>query len=209
MAINFPDIPTHGNTYSYLNINYTFINPDPAEVGYWAVVDPAALSAATSADIDAGTSNDRYNTPQALNGSKYVREDEASGETVLNHNGAERLKTTAQGVVVTGQIDINGQGNIGPYVLERGSNSLGSWERWSDGFIKCWGKGNLDSDVLTGFAFPVTFLSVPHVMISTNQTSATRASYPIFGIVATETRYTVKNYYVGGNLSYMWQAQGY
>ncbi len=108
MAIDFPDSPVNGNTYTYLNINYTFLQPNPAFDGYWAVVDPAALSAATSTDINEGTSNDRYNTPFALNGSKYVREDEASGETVLNHNGTERLKTTAQGVEVTGKLLVGG-----------------------------------------------------------------------------------------------------
>lgn len=107
MTINFPNNPTQGNTYTYQEITYTYIQPDTAFDGYWAVVNPSSLSAATSAEINAGTTNDKFNTPLGLQGSKYVRE-EASGETVLNHNGAERLKTTAQGVEVADRLTLGG-----------------------------------------------------------------------------------------------------
>lgn len=169
MAINFPDSPVNGNTYTYLNINYTFLQPNPAFDGYWTVVDPAALSAATSTDINEGTSNDRYNTPLALNGSKYVREDEANGETMLNHNGTERLKTTAQGVEVTGKLKLGGDletstGEVAAYVVRSGFVNIngGTFYRlWSDNWLDCRGRVNT-ANTFYQFIFPWTYTSDNH-----------------------------------------------
>ena len=107
MAINFPNNPINGNTYTYNNIVYTFLRPTTGE-GYWAVLTPSSVGVATSDEIDEGTNNVKYVAPASLVGSKYVREDQTSGETVLNANGVERLKTTDQGTESTGQMLLNG-----------------------------------------------------------------------------------------------------
>ncbi len=106
--IDFPDNPVHGSTYTYQNIQYAFINPNPTDSGYWAVKTPSTVGVATPTEIDEGTDNSKYASPQGLNGSKYVREDEVSGETVLNSGGAERLKANATGVEVTGKLVLGG-----------------------------------------------------------------------------------------------------
>lgn len=139
MAINFPDNPVNGNTYTYENINYTFIRPDLAFNGYWAVVDPAALSFATSDDINKGTSNNVYNTPLALEGSKYVREDEVSGDTVLGHNGSERLRANSTGIDYQGIL--RRAGVTIPIVVEQDYNPFQGFRLWSDGTLECWGVG--------------------------------------------------------------------
>ena len=87
---------------------YTYLRPIPANLGYWAVVGISSISPATVISLNEGTANNEYATPLGLAGSKYVREDQASGETVLNANGTERLKATAQGVEVTGVLLVGG-----------------------------------------------------------------------------------------------------
>ena len=108
MVINFPSNPVNGNTYIYLGIQYTYIKEPPAIEGYWAVKTPATVGIATPTDINEGTDSVKYITPLGLNGSRYVSEDESTGETVLDNSGLERLKTTAQGVEVTGSLKVNG-----------------------------------------------------------------------------------------------------
>jgi len=108
MVIDFPSNPVNGNTYTYLGIQYTYIKEPPSIEGYWAVKTPSTVGVAATTDINEGTDNAKYVTPLGLNGSKYVREDESTGETVLNNSGLERLKTTVQGVEVTGSLKVNG-----------------------------------------------------------------------------------------------------
>lgn len=107
MAVDFPTNPVDGSTYEYLNVVYVYVATSGAD-GYWAVRRPGQLSPATSGDLNEGTSNNKYATPLGLAGSKYVREDQVSGETVLNHSGTERLKTTAQGVETIGRLTLGG-----------------------------------------------------------------------------------------------------
>ncbi len=140
MAINFPNSPVNGNTYTYQNIVYTFVQPDTSFDGYWAVVNPSDLSAATSAEINEGTTDSKFNTPLGLNGSKYVREDEASGETTLNHNGVERLKTTAQGTVLSGKLLLSGD-------TEKGGVKVGFTELYSGAAIVHAGNVPLDHPI--------------------------------------------------------------
>lgn len=106
MAINFPNNPVNGNTYKYLNTSYTYVQAGTDE-GYWRVTLPVLSGRATVDDINEGTDNDKYVPSFALNLSKYVREDEDSGDTTLNSNGIERLKTSQVGVNVTGTLAIN------------------------------------------------------------------------------------------------------
>lgn len=108
MAINFPSNPIDGNQYTFNNIVFTYKKPSGAD-GYWAVLTPSTAGVATAAEIDEGTNNEKYASPAGLEGSKYVREDETSGETVLNYNNVERVKADAQGVVVTGRMILDGK----------------------------------------------------------------------------------------------------
>ncbi len=107
MAINFPNSPTNGNQYTFNNVTYTYVKVGANE-GYWSVLTPSSVGVATSTEIDEGTDNQKYASPQGLAGSKYVREDETTGETVLNAGGIERVIATAQGVEVTGKLLVGG-----------------------------------------------------------------------------------------------------
>ncbi len=108
MAINFPNNPLDGATYTFNNVGYRFIRPNLSNTGYWAVATPATAGLATPTDIDAGSDNSKYITPLGLDGSKYVREDQTSGNTELKHKGSTRVKTTNTGVEMTGNVLING-----------------------------------------------------------------------------------------------------
>lgn len=107
MAIDFPSNPVNGNTYSYLDVQYTYIQTPP-HPGYWAVITPASYGVATPDEINEGTDNGKFTTSRGLEGSKYVREDEASGETSLFYNALLRLKALVTGVNVTGSLTENG-----------------------------------------------------------------------------------------------------
>ena len=108
MAINFPNTPVNGSTYDYLKVRYTYTKPNAAYEGYWRVTTPGSVGIATSVEIDASSDDAKYITPEGLGGSQYVREDEASGETTLNYNGSERLKTDSVGVEITGKLLLSG-----------------------------------------------------------------------------------------------------
>ena len=105
--IDFPINPVHGSTYSYLDIQYTFYKPTSTE-GYWRVSTPASVGVATPTEINEGTDNAKYVTPQGLDNSEYVREDKTSGETVLNSSSSERLKASGTGVEITGKLVLGG-----------------------------------------------------------------------------------------------------
>ncbi len=120
--IDFPLNPTHGNTYSYLDIQYTFHKPTAAE-GYWRVSTPASVGVATPTEINEGTDNAKYVTPQGLDNSEYVREDKTSGETVLNFSGSKRLKAGSTGVEVTGKLVLDGD-------TEKGGVKVGKTLLW-------------------------------------------------------------------------------
>tara|TARA_R110000796_G_C14541338_1_gene432943 strand:- start:421 stop:1110 length:690 start_codon:yes stop_codon:yes gene_type:complete len=108
MAINFPNTPVNGSTYDYLKVRYTYTKPNAAYEGYWRVTTPGSVGIATSVEIDASADDAKYITPEGLGGSQYVRENGASGETTLNYNGSERLKTDSVGVEITGKLLLNG-----------------------------------------------------------------------------------------------------
>jgi hypothetical protein len=71
MAINFPNTPVNGSTYDYLKVRYTYTKPNAAYEGYWRVSTPGSVGIATSAEIDAGTDDVKYVTPEGLESSKY------------------------------------------------------------------------------------------------------------------------------------------
>ncbi len=69
MAIDFPNNPLDGNTYTYEGVKYTF--KDTGSGGYWYLKDLGTATAATTADVNAGTDNTKYVTSDSLSGSTY------------------------------------------------------------------------------------------------------------------------------------------
>lgn len=100
MAIDFPNNPVAGNTYSYLDIQYIY--RVSGDVGWWAVNTPATVGVATPDEINEGTDNAKYISPQGLEASDYVRQDEATGDTVLYSKERRRLHAHDTGVDIVG-----------------------------------------------------------------------------------------------------------
>lgn len=69
MAINFPNNPVDGSTYTYLSVNYTYLQPDNNFEGYWAVVTQNEVGVASIAEVNAGVDNTKYISPLGLAGS--------------------------------------------------------------------------------------------------------------------------------------------
>jgi hypothetical protein len=145
MAINFPNTPVNGSTYDYLKVRYTYTKPNAAYEGYWRVTTPGSVGIATSVEIDASADDAKYITPEGLGGSQYVREDGASGETTLNYNGSERLKTDSTGVEVTGNFVLPGTlvnkgSELVDFVVESGEANGGRYRKWHSGLVEQWRK---------------------------------------------------------------------
>jgi hypothetical protein len=66
MAIDFPNSPVNGSTYTYIGVRYTFTKPGAA-IGYWRVTTPGSTGIASAAEIRAGTDPVKYVTPLDLN----------------------------------------------------------------------------------------------------------------------------------------------
>lgn len=114
MAINFPNSPVGGTTYSYLGVTYVFKNTGSG-TGFWQITGPGTYGLATTAEIDAGTEELKYIGPEGLAGSKYVKEDEVTFQTSLNYNGTAKLETNSSGLAITGNVAATGtlaSGNI-------------------------------------------------------------------------------------------------
>lgn len=141
MAINFPNSPVAGNTYEYLDIQYIYRMS--GATGWWAVNTPAFVGVATPTEINEGTNNEKFVSPQGLNASKYVREDEVSGETTLSANGLERLRASNTGTHLTGQLVLDGEvvkdGFNVPVVIDSGTAINRAYRVWSDGMYEEWG----------------------------------------------------------------------
>ena len=75
MAINFPNSPTAGSTYTYQGITYTWIDTSGGggADGYWKVNTPGSIGTATGPELDAGTDNAKYATALALEDSSYSK----------------------------------------------------------------------------------------------------------------------------------------
>lgn len=76
MAIDFPNSPVAGSTYTYQGVTYTWIDTSGGSGadGYWKVNTPGTLGPATGPDLDAGTDNALYATALALEDSGYVKD---------------------------------------------------------------------------------------------------------------------------------------
>ena len=219
MAINFPDSPIDGNQYTYNDIVYTY-KKSGANEGYWTVLTPSSVGVATPTEINEGTDNQKYASPQGLAGSKYVREDEASGETVLNADGLERLKATAQGVEATGtlkvsgEININGEGNIAAYVIAGDYDSVNGmyWRTWSDGFKEHWGTKIINAgSTATTLTFTNPYTNVPSMC---RQATNTDFRFSVDNTVgfSNESTTSILLHRIGStaqNINISWKISGY
>ena len=115
--VEFPNSPVHGSTYTYLGIRYIFVKQDADGVafteGYWTTSTSGSYSAASVAEINAGTENFKYISPLELSTTKYTREDETSGRTELKNSGTVKLNTSSSGVQVSGTLGVTGSSTIG------------------------------------------------------------------------------------------------
>ena len=59
MAINFPNSPLDGNTYTFNDVTYVYVK-NGTDVGYWRVALPKVSGVATAAEIDAGVNAVKY-----------------------------------------------------------------------------------------------------------------------------------------------------
>jgi len=78
MAINFPNSPSTGNTYSYAGVTYTY-----SSGGYWAITAPATFGVASTSEVNDGIQSVKYVSPFNLKQSNYLRSDIA--ETVTKN----------------------------------------------------------------------------------------------------------------------------
>tara|TARA_R100000541_G_scaffold16009_2_gene25550 strand:- start:2614 stop:4128 length:1515 start_codon:yes stop_codon:yes gene_type:complete len=107
MAINFPNSPTNGSTYTYQGVTYTWIaTSGGGATGYWKINTPGTLGPATGPVLDGGTNNALYATAKALEDSKYVKED-IDEITRLTHGGTNRVITASNGVTLVGTATAN------------------------------------------------------------------------------------------------------
>ena len=74
MAINFPNTPSNGSTYTYNGITYIYVDSGGG-LGYWKNNTLGTATSASTPDVNAGTDQEKYVTPEALEGSKYTVED--------------------------------------------------------------------------------------------------------------------------------------
>ena len=197
MAINFPENPIAGNTYEYLDIQYIY--RVSGNVGWWAVNTPAFVGVATPDEINAGTNNEKYTTPQGLNSSKYVREDETTGETVLSDTGDERLRAHRTGVDVTGSLSVGGV-NMITYITETGSSiNNGRWRKWSDGTIEQWGTSTSTNDPAGAITtFPIEHPDTAGLSITVCPDSSTAANTEMSIFEVTTTSFKTITPFLGG-----------
>jgi hypothetical protein len=115
MAINFPNNPINGNTYTYEGVKYTF--KDSGSGGYWYLKDLGTATAATTADVDAGTDNTKYVTSDSLSGSTYDTRITSNANSITSlSNSKANTSGTYSGLraQATTKADV-GLGNVGNY----------------------------------------------------------------------------------------------
>jgi hypothetical protein len=117
MAINFPNNPLDGNTYTYEGVKYTF--KDTGSGGYWYLKDLGTATAATTADVNAGTDNTKYVTSDSLSGSTYDTRisSNASSITSLSNSKANTSGTySGLRAQATTKADV-GLSNVGNFTI--------------------------------------------------------------------------------------------
>ncbi len=70
MAINFPDNPTDGQTYTYTNVQYTWDGTD----SYWYIATPVNIGVATGQEVIDGVENAKFVSPKSMEDSDYADE---------------------------------------------------------------------------------------------------------------------------------------
>ena len=98
--IDFPQNPTNNMPYDYQGVRYVWVQPDPAQAGYWRVGQPGAIPPATATEIDEGTSNSVYVTPKGLKDSHYLLSGEVDDiltELVANNRFQEGINYLLNG----------------------------------------------------------------------------------------------------------------
>lgn len=173
MAINFPNNPLDGNTYTYEGVKYTF--KDTGSGGYWYLKDLGTATAATTADVNAGTDNTKYVTSDSLSGSTYDTRitSNANSITSLSNSKANtsgtysglRAQATTKADVGLGNVNNYGVSNSwngtsgGVYATEYavGQSYRASRLEWS---------GVLTTAYLNNFDAVIDYaLPVPYVMV--------------------------------------------
>lgn len=120
MAINFPNTPTAGNTYTYLGVTYTW-----KAAGYWAVDGAGDIGPATGAETDAGTENGKYMTPQSIEDSTYIKMSQLT--QAIN----DAVNPIMSSVFPIGSIYTNADVNTNPATLL----GIGVWARFGEGRV--------------------------------------------------------------------------
>lgn len=116
MAINFPNNPLDGNTYTYEGVKYTF--KDTGSGGYWYIKDLGTATAATTADVNAGTDNTKYVTSDSLSGSTYDTRITSNANSITSlSNSKANTSGTYSGLraQATTKADV-GLGNVNNYI---------------------------------------------------------------------------------------------
>ena len=102
MAINFPGNPVNGNTYTYDDIVYTYIQSGSNE-GYWKIATPGTVGIATPSDINLGVDNIKYITPYGLANSDYFSMEyvQAFVSQNISPNIRYGLSSNVSGIILT------------------------------------------------------------------------------------------------------------
>lgn len=95
MAINFPNNPLDGNTYTYEGVKYTF--KDTGSGGYWYLKDLGTATAATTTDVNAGTDTTKYVTSESIKDSVYDK-DYSNSYTLNDSNTVATSKAVRDAV---------------------------------------------------------------------------------------------------------------
>lgn len=121
--IDFPNNPIEGTTYTYEGIKYTF--KDTGSGGYWYLKDLGTATAASTADVDAGTDDTKYVTSDSLSGSTYDTRitDNENDITSLSNNKANVSGTYSGLRAQSTTKDDVGLGNVPNYGISNSSNS--------------------------------------------------------------------------------------
>tara|TARA_R110002167_G_C12453847_1_gene632017 strand:- start:270 stop:788 length:519 start_codon:yes stop_codon:yes gene_type:complete len=121
MAINFPNSPTAGSTYTYQGITYTWIDTSGGggAAGYWKVNTTGSIGIATGAEVDIGTDNAKYVTPLAMEDSSYVKSSDVLGgagqawQDVKSSRAEATVYTNSTGRPILVSITVNPNTTVG------------------------------------------------------------------------------------------------
>ena len=99
-----------------------------------------------------------------------------------------------------------------PYVIERGSNANGHYEKWSDGFIRQWGFTLIGKASTEDVTLPIAMGDVAgmNIVLTVRAVTGAPEAKPWLAALPKNIQaMQVRNYYTGSSLHAMWQVQGY